>query len=278
MNETYKIALCQMLVTPEKEQNMKRAGECIAEAAENGSKVICLPEIWNCPYDVKLFGNYAEPEDGPSVVFMSSVAKKYGVYLVGGSIPELAETDDDKKGASHVYNTSFVFSPSGEMIAKHRKVHLFDIDIENGIRFKESDFFSAGDSLTLFDTEMGKMGLAICFDVRFPEMFREMTRAGAEIIFLPASFNMTTGPVHWELLIKSRALDNQLYLAACASARNENASYLSWGHSCVATPWGELAASADEKESIAYAEIDRRFLKKVRREIPIGNQWDQESS
>ena len=252
-----------MMVTPEKEQNIRRAGECIKEAAESGARVICLPEIWNSPYDVKLFGNYAEPENGPSAEFMSGAAEKYGIYLIGGSIPELA--------GSRVYNTSFVFSPSGDMIAKHRKVHLFDIDIENMIRFKESDFFSAGENITLFDTELGKMGLAICFDVRFPEMFRQMAKAGAEIIFLPASFNMTTGPVHWELLIKSRALDNQLYLAANASARNTSASYLSWGHSCVASPWGELIASADEKESIVYAEIDPEYIKKVRREIPIGN-------
>ena len=272
MKNTYKIALCQMMVGPDKEQNMRRAGECIQEAAENGAEVICLPEIWNCPYDVKLFGNYAEPENGPSALFMSSAAKKYGIYLVGGSIPEQAEPALGKKDGSRVYNTSFVFSPSGETIAKHRKVHLFDIDIENGIRFKESDFFSAGESLTVFDTDLGKMGLAICFDVRFPEMFRKMAKAGADIIFLPASFNMTTGPVHWELLIKSRALDNQLYLAANASARNKNASYLSWGHSCVATPWGELSASADEKESIVYAEIDPEYIKKVRREIPVGNQ------
>jgi predicted amidohydrolase len=260
---TYKIALCQMIVSPDKEQNVKRAEECIKEAAGNGAQVICLPEIWNCPYDVSLFGGCSEPEDGPSVEFMSGVSRKLGIYLVGGSIPE--------KDGSNMYNTSFVFSPSGEMIAKHRKVHLFDIDIKNGIRFKESDFFSAGDSFTIFDTEFGKMGLAICFDIRFPEMFKTMSVTGAEIVFLPASFNMSTGPVHWVTLIKSRALDNQFYLAACASARNENASYISWGHSCVATPWGELSAAADEKESIAYAAIDPEYIKKVRREIPIGN-------
>jgi predicted amidohydrolase len=271
MNGSYKIALCQMMVTAEKEQNMQRAGECVEIAAGNGAQIICLPEIWICPYDVKLFGSNAEPENGPAVSFMSDTARKHGVYLIGGSIPEQAGHDYEKNEVFHVYNTSFVFSPTGEMIAKHRKVHLFDIDIENGIRFKESDFFSAGETLTLFDTKFGKIGLAICFDLRFPEMFRTMAKKGAEIIFLPASFNMTTGPVHWELLIKSRALDNQLYLAACASARNKKTSYLSWGHSCVATPWGELSAAADEKESIIYATIDPEYIKKVRKEIPIGN-------
>jgi predicted amidohydrolase len=271
MNDSYKIALCQMMVVSVKEHNMKRAEKYISEAAGNGAQVVCLPEIWICPYDVKLFGSYAEPENGPSVSFMRDTARKHGIYLIGGSIPELAGPDEDKKGGSRVYNTSFVFSPSGEMIAKHRKVHLFDVDIENGIRFKESEFFSAGSGPTLFDTEFGKMGLAICFDLRFPEMFRIMAEEGAEIIFLPASFNMTTGPVHFELLIKSRALDNQFYLAANASARNKETSYLSWGHSCVATPWGEIAASADEKESIVYATIDPDYIKKVRKEIPIGN-------
>ena len=270
MNEVYKIALCQMIVVSDKEKNKQRAEECISEAASNGADIICLPEIWNAPYDVKLLGDYAEQEDGPSVSFMSSLAKKHGIILVGGSIPEQAipENPGDKP---LIYNTSFVFDSKGAVIAKHRKVHLFDVDIKNGIRFKESDFFSAGEDLTVFDTPFGRMGLAICFDVRFPEMFQQMAKAGAKLVFLPANFNMTTGPVHWDLLIKSRALDNQIYMAANASARNTAASYSSWGHSCVATPWGEFSAQADEQDTIIYASIDDEYLAKVRQEIPIGN-------
>ena len=270
MRNPYKIALCQMTVETDKEQNKMHAEELIKEAAGNGASIVCLPEIWNCPYDLKHFEKNAEPENGPSVSFMSDIAKKFGVYLIGGSIPEKAEDNDSEN--PRIYNTSFVFDPSGKAIAKHRKVHLFDIDIENGIKFKESDFFSAGEDITFFETDYGKMGLAICFDIRFPEMFGLMANAGVDVVFLPASFNMTTGPAHWDLLIKSRALDNQYYMAACATARNYETSYTSWGHSCIATPWGEYAAETDEKESIIYAMIDPEYISKIRKEIPVGNQ------
>lgn len=272
MRDLYKIALCQLLVTPDKKNNIRNAEKSIDEAAGNGAGIVCLPEIWNGPYDTKAFGDFAEEESGPSVMFMSDAARRHHIYLIGGSIPEQDNNKRDGDGKPLVYNTSFVFSPSGKIIAKHRKIHLFDVDVENGVRFKESDFFSAGDSLTLFDTDYGKMGLAICFDVRFPDMFQMMAKAGAEIVFLPASFNMTTGPAHWDLLIRSRALDNQFYMAACATARNPDASYTSWGHSCVATPWGDFSAKTDEKESIVYATIDPSYIQKVRNEIPIGNQ------
>jgi len=265
MKNSYRIALCQMAATLDKEQNLKRAAEIVEEAAGGGAKVVCLPEIWNSPYDMKLIGAYAEDADGPSTALMSGLAKRLGIYLIGGSIPE-------KSGEAKVYNASFVFDPEGALIAKHRKVHLFDIDIERGIRFKESDFFDAGESITIFDTEYGKMGLAICFDVRFPEMFKAMNEAGAHIAFLPASFNMTTGPAHWDILMKSRALDNQMYIAACSPARDLTASYTSWGHSCVATPWGEYCAATDAGETIVYATVDVDYLQKVRQELPIGNQ------
>lgn len=263
MNSPYTIALCQMTVTEDKEQNLRHATEVVDEAARAGARVVCLPEIWNSPYDMKRLGSFAEPVDGPSVALMGSLAHTHGIHLVGGTIPESAE--------GRVYNTSFVFDPSGALIARHRKVHLFDVDIEKGVCFKESDFFTAGEGVTLFDTGFGKMGLAVCFDLRFPEMFREMAVAGAHIVFLPASFNMTTGPAHWDTLIKARALDNQIYLAACSPARNLSASYTSWGHSCTATPWGEYCAAADAREAIVYATIDIDYMQKIRRELPVGN-------
>jgi predicted amidohydrolase len=170
-----------------------------------------------------------------------------------------------------LYNTSFIFAPDGAHIATHRKVHLFDIDIERGIRFKESDTFTAGSDITVFDTELGKIGVAVCFDIRFPEMFREMKELGADLFVLPGSFNMTTGPLHWQLLIRARALDNQCYMAACSPARDYSASYLSYGHSMVCDPYGELVGAAAAAEAIVYADIDPEYTAKARREIPIGN-------
>ena len=264
MDQSYKIALCQMTVSDDKDENFETAARFVNAASDGGARVVCLPEIWNCPYETGKFAEYAETEDGPSVEFLSDLARENGIFLVGGSVPEAGA--DGK-----IYNTSYVFDPTGTRIAKHRKAHLFDIDIAGGLRFKESDTLSPGGGVTLFDTNFGKMGLAICFDVRFPEMFAEMAAAGAHLIFLPASFNSTTGPAHWELLLRTRALDNQLFLAACASARNPAAHYASWGHSCVTTPWGDVAGAADEREAIVYAEIDRSYADRIRREIPIGH-------
>ncbi|MDR0875863.1 MAG: carbon-nitrogen hydrolase family protein [Clostridiales Family XIII bacterium] len=264
MNQrAYKIALCQMTVTDDKDENLAKAAEMIRAAAAAGARVVCLPEIWNAPYDVKRMRSYAEPADGSSSKFMAHLARELQIYLVGGSIPEI-------DGAA-MYNTSFVFDPAGNCIARHRKVHLFDVDVENGISHKESDLFGAGDGPTIFDTEFGKIGLAVCFDIRFPAMFIEMAAKGCHLIFLPAAFTLTTGAAHWETLIRSRALDNQLFFAACGPARNPDAIYASWGHTTVATPWGDKAGCADERESIVYAVIDPDYANKIRREIPIGN-------
>jgi predicted amidohydrolase len=261
MEGTYRIALCQMLVDNDKNANLEKAARLVNEAAGAGAKVVCLPEIWNSPYDTKQFKLNAEPADGPSIELMSDLARANGIFLVGGSIPE---TD-----GRAMYNTSFVFDTSGAVIARHRKVHLFDVNVEGGVCFRESDSFMHGEGLTLFDTDFGRMGLAVCFDVRFPDMFLEMAKAGAHIIFLPASFNMTTGPVHWDILMRGRALDNQIFFAACAPARNLAAKYHSWGHSCVATPWGDYCAAADARETIVYGDIDKAYMEKVRKEIPL---------
>ena len=263
MNRDYMIALCQMTVTYCKDQNMAKAKQMVHEAATEGARIVCLPEIWNAPYDVELMQSYAETADGPSVKFMSEIAKENGIYLVGGSIPEI---DGEK-----LYNTAFVFDPAGRCIARHRKVNLFDIDIEDGPSFKESDLFSAGEGATVFETEYGKIGLAICYDVRFPQMFKEMADHGCNLILLPASFTMTTGKAHWDVLLRSRALDNQIFFAACATARNPELNYSSWGHSSVLTPWGDYSGGADEKEAIVYSVINPDYCNKIRREIPIGN-------
>ena len=264
MTNTYKTALCQFAATKNKKKNYKLAAEAVGDAVRADAEVICLPEIWNSPYDLLLLGDYSEPEGGPSHKFMSELAREHKIYLIGGSIPEDA-------GDTKVYNTSFVFGPDGKQIARHRKVHLFDVDIERGLRFRESDFFAAGEDLTVFDTKYGRMGIAICFDLRFPEMFREMNKEGAHIVFLPAAFNITTGSQHWDTLIKARALDNQMYIAACAPARDLNASFITWSHSCVATPWGEYCAAADSRKTIIYADIDVDYMNKIRIELPIGN-------
>jgi len=257
----FKTALCQMAGSFKKEESMAKAKKMVGEAAEKGADVICLPEMWNCPYSNDYFREYSEGQAGRTVDFMSSLAKDNGIYLIGGSIPEI---DDDM-----VYNTSFVFGRDGAMIGKHRKAHLFDIDVKDGIRFMESDTLTPGDSATVFDTEYGKIGLAICYDIRFPELSRKMALSGAKVIYLPGAFNMTTGPVHWGLSIRARALDNQVYFAACSPARDADGVYVAYGHSSVSDPWGKIIASAEEKEEIVFADIDTDYVDSVREQLPL---------
>ena len=176
----------------------------------------------------------------------------------------MPELDEDR-----VYNTSYAFDRAGKEIAKHRKMHLFDIEVEGGQQFKESDVLSAGAGVTVFDTEFCKMGLMICYDIRFPELSRLMALMGAEVVVVPAAFNMTTGPAHWEISFRMRALDNQVYMIGAAPARDYEASYHAYGNSIVTAPWGDVVCRMDEKEGMLLQEIDLEQVNKVRRELPL---------
>ncbi len=257
----FKLALCQVTGSADKELNRAKASQFIREAAANGAQVISLPEMWNCPYSNDYFRKYAEPEDGESVQMMSDLAKELGIYLIGGTIAELCD--------DNVYNTAFCFGKDGSIIGKHRKVHLFDIDVAGKFRFMESDTLTAGDSTTVIDTEFCKIGVAICYDVRFPELFRNMALDGAKLIVLPAAFNTTTGPAHWDLLMRARALDYQVYFAANAPARDDNGIFRAYGNSCIVDPWAEFVAHADEKECIIYGDIDLEKEESIRQQLPV---------
>ena len=181
--------------------------------------------------------------------------------LIGGSIPEY---DNDK-----VYNTSFIFNSEGNEIAKHRKMHLFDIDIKGGQCFKESDSLTAGDSICVFDTPFCKIGLCICFDMRFPELSRLMVLKGAKIIIVPAAFNMTTGPPHWESMFKQRAIDNQCFTIGVAPARNNESSYISYANSIIVNPWGNIIYKAGDKEVFDVIDINLGEVDSIREQLPL---------
>ena len=195
-----------------------------------------------------------------------SLAKKLGIYLVGGSIPER----EQKTG--RVYNTCVIAGPQGQLITKHRKVHLFDIDVPGQITFKESDTLSAGNQVTVFDTPYCKIGVGICYDIRFPELSMLMKNSGAKFLMFPGAFNLTTGPAHWELLQRARAVDNQVFVAATSPARGPEGGYQAWGHSSVISPWGEVIATTGHEESIVYADIDIKKVDEMRRNIPTSSQ------
>jgi predicted amidohydrolase len=188
-------------------------------------------------------------------------------YLVGGSIPEL-----DTKTKKY-YNTSLTFSPEGKLLATHRKVHLFDIDIPGKITFKESEVLSPGNKITVVDLpEYGKIAIAICYDIRFPELAMVAARHGAFALIYPGAFNTTTGPLHWRLQGQARAMDNQVYVALCSPARDINASYHAWGHSLVVDPMAAVLVEAGESEEIVYAELDGGKIEETRKGIPIYSQ------
>ncbi len=256
-----RIALCQMNIQNGKENNLVKAQTMIFEAAEKGADLIVLPEMFNCPYSNAHFPEYAEEEGGYTYDKLSSWAREKGVYIVGGSIPE--------KEGTHLYNTSYIFDRMGTCIGKHRKAHLFDVDIEGGIRFLESETLTAGDKSTIVDTEFGKIGVAICYDMRFPEFFRKMALEGVNAVIVPAAFNMTTGPAHWELTARARALDNQIYMALCSPARDETGVYVAYGYSMVTDPWGQVLASIEADEAILYAELDEEKIQDVRKGLPL---------
>ena len=257
-----KLALCQMNVVDDKEKNLAKASEMINQAIGGNSDFIVLPEMFNCPYDNAKFIEYCEEEqNSPTLSKISKLACDNDVYVLAGSIPE---KEEDK-----LYNTSYLFDKSGEIIAKHRKMHLFDIDVKGKIYFKESDVLTAGQEFSVAQTEFGKIGIGICYDIRFPELARIMTQKGALILFYPGAFNLTTGPAHWELLFKSRALDNQVYCVGVAPALDMNACYNSFGHSIITNPWGEIIAEASEKEELIIQEIDLDEIKKIREELPL---------
>lgn len=256
---TIKIAVCQIKTELEQNKTLEKAGEMVHEAAENGAQIVALPEMFNCPYSRPYFRTMARLGHERTVKAMSQWAKDNSVVLIGGSIPEV--------DGENIYNTCFVFDENGEQIARHRKVHLFDIDIP-GMRFSESATFTPGSDITVFDTKYGKMGVAVCFDVRFPELFRAMAVRGAQVIFLPAQFNTSTGPTHWEMTLRSRAVDNELFFVGASAARYDGFDYECWGHSTVCDPFGDVIATCDEGEQILYSTFALARVDEVRRRLP----------
>ncbi len=254
-------ALIQMSVTADKEQNILTACEKLREAASNSTDLAVLPEMFCCPYQNDCFRPYGETEGGPAQTALSALAAELGIYIVGGSVPELAD--------GNVYNTSYVYGRGGELLAKHRKAHLFDIDVKGGQRFMESDTLSPGMAITTFETEFGTMGLCICFDLRFEELAHCMCLRGAKVIFVPAAFNMTTGPAHWELLFRQRAVDNQCFTVGVSPARDEAAGYVAYGNSIAVDPWGTVLCRAGAEETTLYVDLDLDRIDAVRAQLPI---------
>jgi len=256
-----RLAIIQLFVTDDKIDNVQRACEFLEQAKKGGADIAVLPEMFCCPYSNSCFPSYAEPMDGFVQTTLSETAARLNMTVVAGSYPEFCD--------GKIYNTSCVYGADGSLIAKHRKMHLFDIDVQGGQRFFESETLTPGNQITTFETEFGKFGLCICFDMRFEELSRIMALDGAQVIIVPGAFNMTTGPAHWELLFRQRAVDNQLFTVGVAPARDNDGEYVSYAHSMAVSPWGKVLCDCGVEECVKFVEIDIDSIYSIRKQLPI---------
>ena len=258
-----KIALCQLAVTANKAANVANAVQKITEAAKAGAGLVVLPECFNSPYGTQFFAEYAETiPSGSTCQAMSACARDNKVFLVAGSIAE-------KASDGNIYNTMTVFSPEGELVKTYRKMHLFRLNTET-LKFDEGETLSPGNEFSMVDLSHGvKAGLGICFDCRYPQMSSHYAANGTNLLIYPGAFNMVTGPVHWQLTARARAVDSQQYVLFCSPARDEKASYVAYGYSLIVDPWGKVLCEAGHGEETVYAEIDAEEVATTRIKLPI---------
>lgn len=253
-----KLGLCQFKTSENKNENLDKAQAFITMAKNQEAGIIVLPEMFNCLYSGKSFLKESELEGGQSYKFLKEASSN--CILIGGSIPER-----DTQG--NIYNTSYIFE-NGQLLGKHRKIHLFDIDFNN-VKMQESSYLTPGNETTVVETSLGKIGVAICFDLRFPELFLEMNKNQPFLYVIPAAFNNVTGPVHFSLLGRSRAVDFQSFVALCSSASNPEASYDPYGHSTVIDPWGNTLGELDNSEGVLIQKIKLNQLNLIRESLPL---------
>ena len=275
LKKPLKLALIQLAAGPDKAANLAHARAKVIEASTAGASLIVLPECFNSPYGTNHFPKYAETllpsppsqTQSPSYHALSALAAETKTYLLGGSIPEYAPE------TQKYHNTSLFFGPDGALLATHRKVHLFDIDIPGKITFRESDVLAPGNKITLAHVPpYGTVAVAICYDIRFPELATVAARRGAFLLLYPGAFNTTTGPLHWALQARARAMDNQVYVGVCSPARDEKADYKAYGHTMVVDPNAEVLSEAQESEEIVYADLSENRIEEVRKGIPLQGQ------
>ena len=261
--EAIECAVIQLCSTPDKEENLAKASKLITTAAERGAQLIALPENYSfIGEDADKLKEAEELETGPSVELLREMALKHQVVIIGGSVPLRA------KDPAKVTNTCLVFNSHGEIIARYDKMHMFDIFLDSATTYTESKFVEAGDRVVTFKHLGHTMGLSICYDVRFPELYRNLSNKGSEVLFVPAAFTIPTGKDHWEVLLRARAIENQCYVVAPAQWGRHTEKRSSYGRSLVIDPWGQIIAQAPDKECIIHAELDFDFLNKVRTQLP----------
>ena len=258
----YLAAAVQMVASDDKAANLAEAERWIREAARRGARLVALPEVFIWRGEKHKEREFAETQDGAAAARMAALAREFGIYLLAGSI--LEQIRDSQKA----YNTSLLFAPSGQSLASYRKIHLFDVDLANGVSLRESATREHGASVTVAKTDLGNMGLSICYDLRFPELYRGLAAQGADVIFVPSAFTAFTGQAHWEPLLRARAIENQAYVIAPDQFGKSPKSFETHGHSMILDPWGKVIAELPDGPGVIAAEIDLDYLAQVRAELP----------
>ena len=262
MPDRIRVACVQMTSRTDKAANLETAERLVAQAAATGADVVVLPEKWNGIGDSAYYHDSAEPlNGGESVAAMSAWARTHGITLVGGSIVELREGRDKRS------NTSLLFDSAGEIVATYRKIHLFDVEV-GGVVYRESESEEPGDQAVVADAEDWKLGLSVCYDVRFPELYRILALEGAQLVTVPAHFTTPTGKDHWHVLLRARAIENQLYVVAAAQVGETLPGKPAYGRSLIIDPWGIVLAQAPDEEAVISAELDRAHLDDIRAKLP----------
>ena len=268
---TFLAACIQMSSDTNVEHNLQRVENYIRRAVSHGASLVVTPE------NTALLGpqfhkvDCAEPLTGSTATFFAKLADELNIHLLIGSLAECRIDENGQVDQQRCYNTSVLFGPSGDLLASYRKIHLFDVDVPGGLTINESDSICAGEQLVVADTPLGRIGLSICYDLRFPEMYRALVDQGAEILTVPSAFTLTTGKDHWHTLLKARAIECQSFVLAPGQWGTHDAKGMrqSYGHSLIIDPWGHILAAKGHGEGPCYAEIDLSKVAKVRQSIPV---------
>ena len=257
----YKIAVVQLDSQNNKGENLKTACRCIDEAAAEGVRLVSFPEMMNLSGENIGEGGGHETIPGYTTEILMAKAREHGIYIHSGSFCEKIP------GGEKAYNTSVIIDPEGEIIARYRKLHTFDVTLPDGTVCDESARVHPGDEIVTVDTALGKLGMSICYDIRFPELYRIMALDGAQVIFTPASFTMPTGKDHWEPILRTRAIENGCYIVAPGQI-GKKVHFTAYGNSMVVDPWGTVVSRARDTVGVIYAEIDLDYEDAIRAKIP----------
>ena len=276
-----RVAAIQMVSTPTIEQNLSAAAWLISQAAEEGAELIVLPEVFATLEGLSPLAEVGEiahpaiPTLGatPLQDFLASQAAKHALVIVGGTIPLLSREDGSVIEDGRVRASSLVFNAQGERVARYDKVHLFDVQVSDAqAQYSESLSYEAGSELACVEVEGCQVGLSVCYDLRFGELYRQLVTLGAQLITVPAAFTAVTGAAHWEPLLRARAIENQCYIVAAAQGGKHSETRETWGHSMIIDPWGVVLDCVNTGEGIAIADIDLARIDDIRLRMPIAQQ------